>query len=55
MPIIQENISIQALVLTGFSEEDDYLIEIFKKNLMEKAKLAIYCGKETFVKYPFIK
>ena len=55
MPIIQENISIQALVLTGFNEEDDYLIEIFKKNLSEKGKLAIYCGKETFVKYPFIK
>ena len=55
MPIVQENISIQALVLTGFSEEDDYLIDIFKKNLMEKTKLAIFCGKETIVKYPFIK
>ena len=55
MPIIKENISIQAIVLTGFSEEDDYIIETFKKNLTEKTKLAVFCGKESIVKYPFIK
>jgi hypothetical protein len=55
LPIMQENISLQAIVLTGFSEEDEYLIEDFKKKLKEKKKLAIYCGNETFVKYPFIK